>query len=181
LQDSQFVNLILNNTNPIFQSHALPITLTTTGLQLLIPHLTDYGHDKFVYLNISFPNTVQNIQFRAGRMAAQLDLNLNFIVDKDGSNYPQDPTNWTSCESALTIQTTLYLSLSLYNIYPMVLGGVVHNLEFPQITIIDSSIPFDNKQFASILNSMVGGSILPNLNSKLAAGIPLPNITEIIG
>lgn len=123
LIDSGSLDITIDNS-ALADLNNLPISLTTSGLKLIIADFYNtYGADKGMYVRLYATQPVQNVYIRSGRILGALSLMAEFIVDKDSSNYPQPLEECTECVTALAAEIDLGLMATLYNLNQTTFGG----------------------------------------------------------
>lgn len=68
-----------------------------------------------MYLGITTTNDKANIYFRSGRVVGNATIRLAFIVDTDGSQYPQGLVNCTTCIEAHVTDLSVFFMVSAFN------------------------------------------------------------------
>lgn len=178
--DAELLHLNVNNTmlgdNP-------PILLNTTNLSILLPNLkTKEWANKEVFLMIKPSTPFEHLLVRSGRIVTAISLSVTFVVITQGNIHDVKNVtqcfNTKQCVSACNFNMTLPLSLPL-KMDLNTIQGLLHSANFYDISIIDSKIDINLKSFKSIINSIVG-SMIPSLNSELAAGMDTPDAIKNI-
>lgn len=153
-----------------------PLHLNTSYISLLLPGMTvKYGENKGIYLDVSAGSTFSKIVFRSGRLVGEVSLILDFYVDKDSTNYPsQGLAKCTNCEKALSLNSTLLLSLHSDAKNDSIIFVNLLNIDFFNTLVLEKTIEFDVNSFQTLMKD-VGRSFIPVLNQQLD-NIPNPLI-----
>jgi len=170
--DAGLVNLNLSNAD---MPESLPISLNTSDITILLPNIErDFGANKGIYLQILAGKETPLSFIRDGRLLVEVDVQVNFWVDKDSSQYPtQGLANCTKCVKAISLDTKALASLVLYRINATNIGVKIINAQVIDMTLLSGDV--DPQKLASTLNNLLV-SILLQLNVDLASGIPNPLI-----
>ncbi|CAD8211083.1 unnamed protein product [Paramecium octaurelia] len=173
LIDSKMLDLTIDNSS--LENIDLPISLTTNGMKLIIPDFYEaYGPDKGIYIRMYGQTAEQQMYIRSGRLLGSMTVMLDFIVDTESSNYPNNKNNCESCVIAYTAEVQLGLMLTLYNKSPELFAASVMLVKI--IDIDQTSGELLTVQQLSImqtLNSLVG-ALLPSINQDLNKGLENP-------
>jgi hypothetical protein len=158
----------------------VPLSLNTTALKILIPELAmKFGPGKGVYIAIKQATAAPRFSARHGRFAGTLSTIIEFWVDTDGKNYPEEGlANCTTCLSALVLNNTLLFDVNLFKIDSSHVGVTILNLDIVDLSIV-SGEEFDAYDLKVSINQLLSGFI-PTINAGLASGIEIPLI-EYLG
>ncbi|CAD8210739.1 unnamed protein product [Paramecium pentaurelia] len=175
LIDSKKLDLTIDNS--MLENIDLPISLTTNGMKLIIPDFYEaYGPDKGIYIRIYGQTAEQQMYIRSGRLLGAMTVMMDFIVDTNSSNYPNNKSDCESCVIAYTAEVELGVMVTLYNKSPQLFAASVMLVKI--IDIDQTSGELLTVQQLSImqtLNSLVG-ALLPSINQDLQKGIQNPFI-----
>ena len=154
-----------------------PLQLNTTNMQTVFPILTaEYGRNKGVYMEISKGGDYPLAFIRDGRLVGDFALSIDFWVDTDGSQYPnQGLKNCTTCEQAISLNTSIFASALIYQedsktIMPHIQDLIVHKVGVEKGEV-------DSAALQDLLNNMIGSTINA-LNLQLKDGIANPFIGQ---
>jgi len=155
-----------------------PINLNTTDLRVLFPYLADdFGDNKGVYLNITKSGDYPVAQIRDGRIVTKISLNLEFHVDTNSSQYPDQGlvncTNSTDCKKAIHLNVTAFISLVVYSVDQKHIGLQIINVYLPEIAVIKGRV--DGKKLQYSLNNLLI-SMVQQANQQLRGGIEIPEL-----
>lgn len=168
--DSNILHLTLNDK---MLPSSSPLHLNTSFIGLLLPGIpVKYGEGKGIYLGVSAGSPYSKIVFRGGRLVGEVSLVMDFIVDKDSTNYPSDKCQ--NCETAISINTTLLLALHADDTNGTLIFANILNIDFFNIGVLNKVIDFDASSFQTLMKD-VGRSFIPVLNQQLQ-NIPNPLI-----
>lgn len=68
-----------------------------------------YKNEKFVYVTVLGNDEFSNVIIRGGRLITQTSVELGFIVDNDGKNYPSEGVNQCkTCDVATRLNVTFF-------------------------------------------------------------------------
>lgn len=153
-----------------------PISLNTTALKILLPGLaTKFGTGKGIYVVLKQGANAPQLYARDTRFIGLLNTNIEFWVDTDSSQYPdQGFENCTTCVKGLSFSNSLLLEVGLFKIDAATLGVNILNLDMVDLSIIDGE-GFNAQDLKTSFNNLLKGFI-PTINSQLKSGIVLPVI-----
>ncbi len=170
-------DFLMNKTNG-----SLPISLNTSSIGILFPGITiKYGANRGMYINITIGSTYPNFYIRSGRLSGSISLLLTFIVDMT-NNYPQPADNCINCQSAITINTTLFIAADAWTF----LNTTANNTQYLGAQIINvalisapsvgrPNVVYSETVFSQIVNNLILLTV-PTINPQLNNGFPVPQI-----
>lgn len=114
-----------------------------------------------------------------GRLVIHLGLLLDFIVDPDSSDYPQDSlAKCPQCAEALSLELTTLLSLNVANIDPATIRPLLLSASLQEFSVKNSV--FDNLDpvtFQALFNDLIKAAV-PIVDGLLAKGFSNPLVGQ---
>jgi len=152
-----------------------PIQLNTTSIQTVFPNITaQYGENKGMYLEITKGGDYPLVFIRDGRLVTDLSVLMDFWVDTDGSQYPnQGLANCTTCDEAISLNLSIFASAVVYQEDPAKIMIVIQDLIPNGVEVLKGEV--DPKKLQDLLKNILQITII-QLNLQFKDGVPNPII-----